>query len=59
VNLPKRPGYENCKTVVFDLDETLVHCIEDITQPHDIALPIVFPTGEIVTAGICLRPFVH
>lgn len=25
--LPKRLGYENKKTVVFDLDETLVHCV--------------------------------
>lgn len=23
-------------TVVFDLDETLVHCFEDRTQPHQI-----------------------
>jgi len=26
VKLPRRKGYENKKTVVFDLDETLIHC---------------------------------
>lgn len=58
VNLNRRKGYENKKTLVFDLDETLVHCCEDLnsSQPT-VILPIVFPTGEIVQAGINVRPY--
>jgi CTD small phosphatase-like protein 2 len=33
------------KTVVFDLDETLIHCNDSLTPPHDVKLPIKFPTG--------------
>ncbi|CAD8144716.1 unnamed protein product [Paramecium octaurelia] len=45
------------KTVIFDLDETLVHCNEDESMPSQILLPITFPTGEKVNAGINIRPF--
>jgi hypothetical protein len=49
VNLARRPGYEQKKTIVFDLDETLVHCCEDpATMGADVYLPVVFPTGEVV-----------
>lgn len=56
VNLPRRKGYENKKTVVFDLDETLVHCSEDPTRAH-VTIQITFPTGEVVNAGVNVRPF--
>jgi len=60
VNLPKRPGYEKKKTMVFDLDETLVHCCEDIeSSKPDVVLPIVFPTGEVINAGVNIRPYVY
>lgn len=36
------------KTLIFDLDETLIHCNENINIPSDVILPIVFPTGEII-----------
>lgn len=56
-HVPRRPGYEQKKTVVFDLDETLVHCCENIEEMHpDIILPVEFPTGEIISAGINIRP---
>jgi CTD small phosphatase-like protein 2 len=42
---------------VFDLDETLVHCSENLVAA-DIVLPITFPTGEEVRAGLNIRPFV-
>ncbi|CAD8048105.1 unnamed protein product [Paramecium primaurelia] len=45
------------KTVIFDLDETLVHCNEEETMSSQIVLPITFPTGEKVNAGINIRPF--
>ena len=49
VLLPRRPGYETKKTLVFDLDETLVHCIDKDNSPgSDVTLPIRFPTGEVV-----------
>lgn len=49
VNFPKRPGYENKKTVIFDLDETLVHCNQDYQKPKpDVVLPVKFYTGEII-----------
>ena len=58
VRLPKRPGYEAMRTLVFDLDETLVHCWEDIeTSNPDIIVPVTFPTGETVNAGINIRPY--
>lgn len=56
VNLPKRPGFEHKKTAIFDLDETLVHCC-DTTEDCDVVLPIIFPTGETVDAGINIRPY--
>lgn len=60
ITLPKRPGYEgkaipailvisitrlDKKTLIFDLDETLVHCNE---FPHgsDICIEVVLPQGQ-------------
>ncbi|OMJ81221.1 hypothetical protein SteCoe_18338 [Stentor coeruleus] len=58
INVPRRKGFENKKTIIFDLDETLVHCCEDITTSNPmVILPVVFPTGEIVQAGINIRPY--
>lgn len=57
LNLPKRPGYENKKTLIFDLDETLVHCNEDLKN-SDVILPVTFPTGDVINAGVNIRPFV-
>ena len=58
VTLPKPMGYTNKKTAVFDLDETLVHCCDSIDLEHpDVVLPITFPTGEVVSAGIKVRPY--
>lgn len=36
------------KTIIFDLDETLVHCNEGDKLPADTYLDIKFPTGEII-----------
>eukprot|EP01017_Pseudomicrothorax_dubius_P019686 TRINITY_DN2162_c0_g1_i12.p1 TRINITY_DN2162_c0_g1~~TRINITY_DN2162_c0_g1_i12.p1 ORF type:complete len:635 (-),score=73.90 TRINITY_DN2162_c0_g1_i12:103-2007(-) len=57
VVLPQLPGFEQRKTIVFDLDETLIHCNESKELPSDVILPIAFPSGEIVDAGINIRPF--
>lgn len=34
------------KTVIFDLDETLIHCNDTLETPYDVKLRIKFPTGE-------------
>ena len=57
INLPKRPGFENKKTIIFDLDETLVHCLDDVNAEPDVVLPITFPSGETINAGINVRPY--
>lgn len=58
INVPRRPGYENKKTLIFDLDETLVHCCENIEESNpDIKVPVLFPNGEIIMAGINIRPY--
>lgn len=58
VYLPKPLKSHIKKTVIFDLDETLVHCVDDASsQPTDVILPIIFPNGERASAGINLRPF--
>jgi len=41
----------------LDLDETLIHCNESLSVPHDVELEIKFPTGEQIDAGINIRPF--
>ncbi|KAL4489491.1 hypothetical protein ABPG72_002787 [Tetrahymena utriculariae] len=55
VHLPIRR--DNKKTLVFDLDETLIHCNENANIPSDVILPIRFPTGEVIEAGINVRPY--
>lgn len=42
---------------MFDLDETLIHCNENQALKADIYLPITFPSGDTVQAGINVRPF--
>ena len=49
VVLMKPPGKYRPKTAVFDLDETLVHCLDrSETAVPDVVLPIRFPNGDIV-----------
>jgi CTD small phosphatase-like protein 2 len=56
--LPKRPGYLHKKTIIFDMDETLVHCSDEISPNlTDISLPITFPSGQIAHAGVNIRPY--
>ena len=54
--LPKKNPFF-LKTVVFDLDETLIHCNENMDVLSDVTLPITFPTGEVIEAGINVRPY--
>jgi CTD small phosphatase-like protein 2 len=56
IYLAKRPGYQHRKTVVFDLDETLVHCCDNPAEAQ-VPITVPFPTGEFVEAGINIRPY--
>lgn len=42
------------KTIVFDLDETLIHCNENMDIVSDVTLPITFPTGEIIEVNLLI-----
>lgn len=61
VTLPKRSGLR--KTMIFDLDETLVHCIDDsLGTTPDVTLPVRLPSGDLINvrakqAGINVRPY--
>jgi CTD small phosphatase-like protein 2 len=58
LHLTKRPAYMNKKTVIFDLDETLIHCLDESHRANaDAVIPIKFPTGEIINAYIKIRPY--
>lgn len=46
------------KVLIFDLDETLIHCVDDVeTQNPDVIIEVDFPDGELAYAGINIRPF--
>jgi hypothetical protein len=47
VSLTRRRGFEAKKTIIFDLDETLVHCNDDL-ETSDVVLQVRFPTGELI-----------
>ena len=36
------------KTIIFDLDETLIHCNENQNDDFDVRVPVHFPTGEFI-----------
>ncbi|CAD8121979.1 unnamed protein product [Paramecium sonneborni] len=56
VRLKQKDCYKNKITIVFDLDETLVHCNESLAIPSDIILSIQVSPQETIKAGINIRP---
>mmetsp|Transcript_8332 Transcript_8332/g.9454 ORF Transcript_8332/g.9454 Transcript_8332/m.9454 type:complete len:151 (+) Transcript_8332:625-1077(+) len=50
---------QNKKLVVFDLDETLVHCIFNDKDTHDadVFLDILLPNGRTANTGFNIRPY--
>ena len=58
VFLPPPDHPSKTKVLVFDLDETLVHWIEDFNPEEvDHVLTINFPNNEVVDAGLNIRPY--
>lgn len=54
---PSHPKTQK-KLAIFDMDETLIHCVDDIEQEDtDIVIEIDFPDDETVYAGINIRPY--
>lgn len=45
------------KTLILDLDETLIHCNTDVKEKCDTRLFVKFPGGEIFLASINIRPY--
>ncbi|OMJ77614.1 hypothetical protein SteCoe_22738 [Stentor coeruleus] len=56
VHLRRRPLYENSKTIIFDLDETLVHCCEN-PEEAEHPITILLPSGEKLNVWINIRPY--
>jgi hypothetical protein len=53
---PKLPHIK--KTLIFDMDETLIHCVDDIdVENPQVVLDVIFEDGEVVEAGVNVRPF--
>lgn len=45
------------KTLILDLDETLIHCNTNPGMKSEVTLPITFPGGEKIRAPINIRPY--
>ena len=45
------------KLLVFDLDETLAHCITDNIEKADNLITVTLNTGEKIDAGVNIRPY--
>jgi hypothetical protein len=58
VTLPPFDQPFKTKTIVFDLDETLIHCVDDYESDNpQVVIPIKFSEDpEPVMAGINIRP---
>lgn len=46
ITLPPIDRKKYKKTFVFDLDETLIHCDSDPTNPCDFLVEMTFPNGN-------------
>lgn len=63
IHLPQHPKFKGTSllvvdkiTVVFDLDETLVHCFEELSEKHQVEIPVTFPGGHSMLAPVNIRP---
>jgi CTD small phosphatase-like protein 2 len=56
VSLAESPGLKSRKLLVFDLDETLVHCCND-AYSGDVQIQVRTPEGRRVYTSINVRPY--
>eukprot|EP01017_Pseudomicrothorax_dubius_P033854 TRINITY_DN4581_c0_g2_i4.p1 TRINITY_DN4581_c0_g2~~TRINITY_DN4581_c0_g2_i4.p1 ORF type:complete len:566 (+),score=66.57 TRINITY_DN4581_c0_g2_i4:92-1789(+) len=54
--LPDFPKGKEKKTLIFDLDETIIRCNESREAHYDYTLDIQIPHGPSLTVGISVRP---
>lgn len=61
VELPDFSEPHKSRTIIFDMDETLIHCVDDARADNpDFIIPIQFTDEpEPLNAGINLRPHVR
>ena len=53
MDLPPPKNGSQKKLVIFDMDETLIHCVDDIeTQDPDVILEIDFPDEDLATCTV-------
>ena len=45
------------KTIIFDMDETLIHTNELITPGYEIKVPFRSLNGRILYGYVCVRPY--
>ena len=59
MELPEPNAPYKTKTIVFDLDETLIHCVDDHeADDPDVIIPLKFSEEpEPVLAGVNIRPY--
>eukprot|EP01017_Pseudomicrothorax_dubius_P023499 TRINITY_DN2508_c0_g1_i8.p1 TRINITY_DN2508_c0_g1~~TRINITY_DN2508_c0_g1_i8.p1 ORF type:complete len:333 (+),score=71.57 TRINITY_DN2508_c0_g1_i8:66-1064(+) len=57
VSLIRRKEHIGRKTLLLDLDETLIHCNHHVNPPYDTIIKITLPSGEQVESGIFIRPY--
>ncbi|CAD8138950.1 unnamed protein product [Paramecium pentaurelia] len=51
------PIVNHTKTLVFDLDETLLHCNENVNDPTDYTIMVNMPNEGMVKTKINVRPY--
>ena len=55
---PRNPETQK-KLLIFDMDETLIHCVDDVEKEEtDVVIEINFPDEETVYAGVNIRPYI-
>ncbi|CAD8165619.1 unnamed protein product [Paramecium octaurelia] len=56
IKIKRKEQHTDKISVIFDLDETLVHCNESILQKSDFLLNIKMSPNLVVKAGVNIRP---
>ena len=56
VYLPNNTHFSGRKTLIFDLDETLIYSPDNL-YAAEVVINVNCPTGEVVRTGINIRPY--